>query len=178
MARCKRKAEDGQGKGRSPRTAQFFGRPQRQRESLLKTAHVLTTMRREEISLRRAAREHGVSPKTVQHYAGAALRKTAKGTYKVRARDTMLRPLVLPTSGGLAEVVTRDSRSTSMAAEYSNAVQVFLQTGDDTELQRFRDQVIADADGNRIPLLTDLDELERLGAAGVLSFESLYAKVG
>ena len=27
-----------------------------------------------------------------------------------------------------------------------------------------------------MPLLTDLDELERLGAAGVLSFQSLYAR--
>ncbi len=85
--------------------------------------------------------------------------------------------LVLPTPQGLAEIVTRDSRSATIAGEYWNAVQIFLQTGDDTQLQGFRGQSIIDAEGKLVPLLTDLDELERLGAAGVLSFESLYARV-
>ena len=77
-----------------------------------------------------------------------------------------------------AEIVIRDSASATIAAEHANAVQTFLQTGDDTEFWQFRGQSIIDAGGKRIPLLTDLDELERLGAVGVLSFESLYAKVG
>jgi len=180
MAKRKAKPRTGQGTGaKKPRTvAQYFAKPRRQRESLQKTAHVLSAMRREKVSLRHAAQEQGVSPKTVLRYAGSALRKGPGGTYKVRARDAILRPLVLPTSNGLAEVATRDSRSASIAGEYWNAVQVFLQTGDDLELRPFRGQYILDAEGKRVLLLTDLDELERLGAAGVLSFESLYAKVG
>lgn len=133
-------------------------------------------MRSEKLSLRKAALERGISPKTVLRYAGSSLRKTSRGKYKVRASDTILRPLVIPTSDGLAEIATRDSRSASTVAEYANAVQAFLQTGDDSILQQFRGQRIIDAEGNQVPLLTDLDELERLGAAGVLSFESLYAR--
>ena len=53
---------------------------------------------------------------------------------------------------------------------------LYLETGDDTELARFRGKSIIDAQGNAVPLLTDLDELERLGSAGVLSFQSLYAR--
>jgi lambda repressor-like predicted transcriptional regulator len=177
MPKRKIKRRTGQGTRTAPRTAaQYFARPARQREALLKTAHVLTAMRMEGVSLRSAAREHRVSPATVQRHAGAALRKTPSGTYKARASDKMLRVLVLPRHDGLVEIATRDSRSATMAGEYSNAVQTFLQTGDDTELQHFRGQHITDAEGKSVQLLTDLDELERLGAAGVLSFESLYAR--
>ena len=96
---------------RPPRTAaEYFARPPRQRESLIKSAHVLSAMRAESVSLRKASREHGVSPETVRRYAGAALRKTSRGTYKARANDTILRPLVLPTPDGLTEIVTRNSR--------------------------------------------------------------------
>lgn len=178
MAKRKSKARSGQGKRKAPRTAaQYFSRPTRQRESLAKTAHVLSAMRSEGLSLRKASREVGISSQTVRRHAGAALRKTQSGTYKARASDRMLRVLVLPTPSGLAEIATRDSRVATTVAEYWNAVHLFLQTGDDAELARFRGKHIIDAAGNRVPLLTGLDDLERLGGAGVLSFESLYARV-
>jgi DNA-binding CsgD family transcriptional regulator len=161
-----------------PRTAaQYFVKPPRQRASLVKTAHVVTAMRRDGLSLKEAAREVGIRPETVQRHAGSALRKTKSGKYEARASDNLLRPIVVVAPGGLREVVVRDSASATIAAEHSNAVHAFLQTGDDTELQAFRGQSITDVDGKRIPLLTDLNELERLGAVGVLSFESIYAKV-
>lgn len=178
MAKRKSKTRRGQAKHGAPRTAaQYFSRPTRQRESLAKTAHVLSAMRSEGLSLRKASREVGISSQTVRRHAGAALRKTKSGIYKARASDRMLRVLVLPTPSGLAEIATRDSRVATMVGEYWNAVHVFLQTGNDAELARFRGRSIIDAEGNRVALLTDLDELERLGGAGVLSFESLYARV-
>jgi hypothetical protein len=134
-------------------------------------------MRRDGLSLTEASCDVGIRPETVRRHAGSALRKTKSGKYEARASDSMLRVLVVPALGGPAEIVTRDSRSASIVAEYANAVQTFLQTGDDSELQQFRGEHIIDAEGKRIPLLTDLDELERLGAVGVLSFESLYARV-
>jgi hypothetical protein len=133
-------------------------------------------MRSEGISLNKAAHEQGISPQTVLRHARSALRKNAKGYYRPRGSDTLLRALVIPTPEGLTEIATRDSRSASMIAEYSNAVQLFLQTGDDSQLRKFRGKSVIDANGNRVPLMTDLDELERLGSAGVLSFESLYAR--
>ncbi len=177
MSKRKSKSRNGQGKRKRPRTAaQYFAQPKRKRESLQKTSHVLTAMRTEGVSLHAASREQGVSSKTVQRHAGSALRKTAQGTYKALKSDRLLRVLVIPTPDGLAEIATLDSRAASIVGEYWNAVNLYLATGDDSELARFRGMSTVDADGNAVPLLTDTDELERLGSAGVLSFQSLYAR--
>jgi hypothetical protein len=178
MAKRKTKSKSGQGKRtkKMRSAAQYFAQPQRRQETLKKAAHVLSAMRTEKVSLRQASREQGISPSTVLRHAKAGLRKTSGGTYKARASDKLLRVLVLPTPGGLAEIATLDSRAATLVAEYWNAVTQYLETGDDGELARFRGQSIIDAQGNAVPLLTDLEELERLGSAGVLSFQSLYAK--
>jgi hypothetical protein len=77
---------------------------------------------------------------------------------------------------GLREVATRDSRQASNAGKQSAAVLRYLQTGNASRLGQFKGEYIIDAVGERVPLLTDLEELDELGSAGVLSFESLYAK--
>ena len=178
MAKRKTKPKLGQAKRRKKvrSAAQYFAQPQRRQETLKKAAHVLSAMRTEKVSLRQASLEQGISPSTVLRHAKAGLRKTSGGTYAARKSDRLLRVLVLPTPGGLAEIATVDSRAATIVAEYWNAVTKYLETGDDTELARFRGQSIIDAQGNAAPLLTDTDELERLGSAGVLSFQSLYAK--
>jgi uncharacterized protein YaaR (DUF327 family) len=76
----------------------------------------------------------------------------------------------------LREVALRDSRQASQIAEYANAVQKYLQTGDDSALRKLKRRSITDATGKRVRLLMDLEEIDRLGSAGVLSFESLYAR--
>ena len=53
---------------------------------------------------------------------------------------------------------------------------LYLETGDASRLNKFRGKSIKDADGAQIPFLTDRAELNRLGSAGVLAFESLYAR--
>lgn len=164
MSKRKRKKRIGQGK-RKPRPT-----------TPLKLARVVTAMRAENISLTHAAHEEGISRATVLRHAGKALRKTAKGTYKARKSDRLLRVLILPTPAGLAEIATADSRAATMVAEYWNAVNHYLETGDDAELSQFRGVTVTDAQGNAVPLLTDTDELDRLGAAGILSFQSLYAR--
>jgi len=70
----------------------------------------------------------------------------------------------------------RDSRQASQLAKYWDAVQKYLETGAASALQEFDGKYISGADGEHIALLTNLDELDRLGSAGVLSFESLYAR--
>jgi hypothetical protein len=164
MAKRKTKPRGGQGRRKPRPTTQ------------LKLARVVTTMRTEKVSLTSAAREEGISPATVRRHARSALRKTSRGTYKARASDRLLRVLVMPTPQGLAEIATRDSRSASVVGEYWNAVNHYLETGDEKELSRFRGVTITDAQGNAVPLLTDTAELERLGSAGILSFQSLYAR--
>jgi hypothetical protein len=176
MAKRKRTARKNQVK-RKPKTAgQFFAQSRRRQETAMKATHVLATMRRDKLSLQRAAREEGISPATVLRHAGSALRKSSAGTYKARKSDRLLRVIILPTPDGLAEIATVASRAGTIAGEYWNAVNRYLETGDETDLAAFRGVTIRDAQGNAVPLLTDTAELERLGSAGILSFQSMYAR--
>ena len=84
--------------------------------------------------------------------------------------------MVVLTPDGLQEIALRDSRQASRLAEYWDAVQRYLQRGDDSALRKFRGQHITDAIGGRVTLLTDVAELDIHGNAGNLSFESLYAR--
>jgi hypothetical protein len=133
---------------------------------------------RDGVSLRRAAAEYGIDPRTVERYAGSALRRRKNGRYAAKASDTLLRRLVVPVHGGQVEVVVRGSKVASQIAKRSAAQREFLASGDDTEMRSLAEIPVLDAYGNEVPFLTDLDELERLGAAGVLSFESIYARAG
>jgi hypothetical protein len=164
MAKRKTKRRTGKGK-HMPRAS-----------TQLKLARVATAMRADGLSLTRAAREESISPATVLRHAKGSLRKTSCGTYKARASDRLLRVLVIPTPQGLAEIATRDSRAATIVAQYWIAVNYFLETGDESKLVRFRGVSVTDAEGNAVPLLTDTDELERLGSVGILSFQSLYAR--
>lgn len=163
----------------APRTAkQYFAKSEQFQDRWTRVTHAISKMRGEGVSLRQASREFGLDPRTVTRLARPALRKRANGRYKAKPNDRLLRVLVVPSPEGLREVAIRDSRQASQLAEYANAVQKYLETGDSAALRKFRRKRITDASGNRVPLLTDLAELDRLGSAGVLSFESLYAKAG
>jgi hypothetical protein len=108
---------------------------------------------------------------------GSALRKLKNGRYVAKSHDRLLRVVVVISKHkGLLEVAMRDSRQASKAGKHSAAVQRYLETGDDSALAKLQGKHIIDAQGKRVALLTDLDELDRLGSAGVLSFESLYAR--
>jgi hypothetical protein len=87
-----------------------------------------------------------------------------------------LRVLAVPTDKGTQEMALRSSKQASLLGRYWDAVQRYLQTGDDTALQSFSGKSVTDESGHRFDLISNSGELSRLGNAGVLSFESLYAK--
>jgi hypothetical protein len=153
---------------------QFYAMPDAQQETWNRVVHVIAKMRAEKVSLTHASREFGLDPRVVRTRAGSALRKTKSGRYVAKPSDKLLRVLVIPSPEGLIEVAVRGSETASMIAEYSDAVQKFLRTGDSSRLKKFRRMKILDEKGKRIKLVTDLDILQKLGSAGVLSFESLY----
>ncbi len=104
------------------------------------------------------------------------MRKLRNGRWAAKTHDHLLRVLVIPTREGLQEVGVRDSRQSTLLGEYWNAVERYLSTGEASALRPLRGKYIIDAVGKRVPLLTDLHELDRLGSAGILSFESIYAR--
>jgi hypothetical protein len=105
-----------------------------------------------------------------------ALRKLKNGRWAAKKHDSLLRVLPIPTRNGLREVGTQDSRQSTVIGKYWNAVGRYRDTGDASALREFRGKYIIDGDGKRMRLMTNLHELDRLGSAGVLSFETLYAR--
>jgi hypothetical protein len=160
-----------------PRTAkQFFALSADAQEQWIQVTSVIQKVRREGISVSQAARDFGIDRKKVIELGGSALRKQTNGRYKAKPFDRLLRVLKIP--GGSNEVAAvRDSRTASKLAEYSNAVHQLVDTGDQSQLRKFKRLRLKDAQGKRIKLLTDVQELSRQGSAGVLSFESLYARL-
>ncbi|HEY7405868.1 MAG TPA: hypothetical protein VIB39_20250 [Candidatus Angelobacter sp.] len=118
-------------------------------------------------------RETGQYRPVSRAYESKKARQELSNTLEVENMSVLL----IPTPTGLTEITIRDSRQATQLAEYWNAVQRYLQTGDESELRRFKGKHIKDAKGRSMPLLTDTQELDRLGNAGVLSFESLYVRV-
>ena len=158
-----------------PRTSkQFFALPDAQQDSWQRITHVISKMRSEGTSLTQASHEFGLNPRVVKTRASSALRKTKNGRYVARSSDKLLRVLVIPSPDGLTEVAVRGSEIASKIGEYSAAVQKYLRTGDASRLKKFRRMKLLNEKGERIKLVTDLVELQKLGSAGVLSFESLY----
>jgi hypothetical protein len=76
----------------------------------------------------------------------------------------------------MRNVAVRNSRDASLAGKYWNAVHTWVALGDASALAQFAGVQIVDAKGRRVLLLTDLRTLSRLAGAGVLSFESIYAR--
>jgi hypothetical protein len=144
-----------------------------------RVAHVMTKMRTDGSSLQHASKEFGIDARTVVRLAGSSLRKLRNGRYAAKASDRLLRVVEVLSPEGPRKIAVTGSRQATLVAEHWNAAHRYLETGDDSALQKFlHGQRITDASGAKVPLLTDLEELDRLGSAGVLSFESLYARSG
>lgn len=157
-----------------PTTArQYYAMPERERENWDSVAHVISRMRRG-VSLSKASEEFAIESSSVVELGHPALRKR-NGRYVVTKTDRLLRVINALLVEGKREIATRDSRQASIVGSHWAAVQRYLQTGDDSALLRFKGKKVTDASGKRHLLLTDLKEIDRQAAAGVLSFESMYA---
>ena len=155
---------------------QFLALPERRQDIILALPEAVSLMKTNHITARAASRAVGISQTTFTDMARSALQKLSSGRYKPKPDDDLFRPVIVVSDKGLVEVATRSFHEASIAGKHSAAVQRYLETGDDSGLRRLPRNYIIDAQGNRVELLTDLDELDRLGSAGELSFESLYPR--
>jgi hypothetical protein len=166
----------GSSKYSAPQTAtDFFAMPEKLQQIYLNVLELISRMR-SGMSRRQATRELKLTSRQVGGFGRRAMRKLKNGRYVATAYDHLLRVVLVITPDGLLEVGTVDSREGSRAGRHSAAVHKYLQTGDASALAQFKGKHIIDAAGGRIELLTDLEELEQLGSAGVLSFETIYAR--
>jgi len=161
---------------RAPRsTEEFFAMPESDRDFWSDVGQIATEVRSGG-SLSKVARKYNRNPHKVLRAAPRAFRKLKNGRYAATTIDRILRVLVMPTRKGLREIGVRDSRQASLLGQYWTAVERYRDTGDASALRKFRGKYITDATGKRVRLLTDRRALDQLGSAGVLSFETLYAK--
>ena len=91
MAKIPKRRGGGQSPSQRPRLpkslAQFDQLPRRSRLAIENVAHVVTRMR-EGHSLKSAAAEYGVGPRTVVKLGGSALTKTKGGRYATKSQLT------------------------------------------------------------------------------------------
>ena len=156
--------------------AQYSARPEKFKDTWDRVLSVISKMRTDKVSLAQASRDVGIGPRTVKRWGGSALRKGQGGRYVAKKSDTLLRLMIILTPEGPREITVRGSKQATLLAEYWNALHRYVETGDAARLNAFRGKHITDANGVDVSLLTDFPVLNRLASAGVLSFESLYAR--
>ena len=156
---------------------QFFALPDRDQDISLAFPEAFSLMREKHLSASAAARAAGISRSQLIRGGRSGLKKLKNGRYVAKPNHHLFRPVVVVSSNGPVEVATRNFREASLAGQHSSAVERYIGgMGDDSALRRLPRNYIIDAEGNHVALLTDLDELDRLGNRGELSFETLYVR--
>jgi hypothetical protein len=159
-----------------PRTAkQYSAMSDSAKERWNRVPQAITRMRDHKLTLKQAAKAFGLTTVELRKLAGPALQKK-KGRYVARPTDNLIREAFVPTSKGLKAVILGDSREASRLGRYWDDVREYSYTGDASGLKKPLTKAITDINGKRVRLITNPDEIDRLAHAGVLSFESLYAR--
>ena len=134
------------------------------RERALKA---LAAMRHGE-TLSRAARDNGVTPRTIKRYAGSALVQDRPGR-RIRAKksDRLARYLQIPGPDGARDITVRGSKAASEFASYKADINRLLR-GDRNAMTRWHGKKIAG-----IELVTDPKTLVEQARKEILPY-SLY----
>lgn len=136
----------------------------------------LNRLREEKISLTEAARLNGLTLEEVKEHIRPAIRKV-RGRWRAQPWDRLEREMRFIDRKGLTVVTVRDSRTAKRVGRYFAAVEHYLETGDWSPLKEFRGRTFQSF-GVIYPFITNPTLLKRLGKAGELSFENIYATVG
>src|SRR2546427_8153208 len=131
--------------------------------------HALAYVRRYGVSLSRAARDNGVSLRTIKRYVRAALLQDRPGgRIRTTKSDRLIRYLQIPTPDGPQEIKVKGSKDATELARYLIAIQDFLR-GDRTALAEFRGKKISG-----VELITDGQLLIALAGEEEFHIDNLY----
>jgi len=147
------------------------------REKFLRerSLRVISSMRRDGLSLSEASGKEGISPKTVIRHTGVLTKKGER--YRATKHDRIERKMEINERGRSRHLVVKDSRRASLIGKYQNAVRRSLETGDSSFLKPFIGKRVRDSDGNWHVLETDLDALYEIQERGEdEEFRSIYAE--
>ena len=104
-------------------------------------------------TLPQAANNNDITVKNVIKHTNGF--KKVNGKLVVKRWDRISRPMRVNTDGKDQSVEIRDSRTASVVGRYHNAVKQFLNTGDKTNLIKFRNKKVKDSNGKIHRLETD-----------------------
>jgi hypothetical protein len=125
---------------------------------------VLRSMRKGEW-FKNAVDTVGIKRETAIKHLGKHLTKS-RGYWRVSSTDSIQAAMVFyDRDEGYIPIITRNSRDRSKIGKYLSAVGKALETGDDTELKKFKKMNIVDANGNAHNFETDLDALYEIEEA-------------
>lgn len=127
-------------------------------------------MKREDLSMRDAAREAGTTTTTILKYLPRAVRKAKNGRWTATKSDRYLRMLSLPGPHGPVTVRARGSKEAQFASAYLASLSRWSRTEKPYELAPFHGKKIDDFE-----LVTSSRTLQALRDAGLLQLDSLYA---
>ena len=136
----------------------------------------LGLMRREGVSLSRAARQERIKPGTFRRYAGRALYRSGPGKpWKARSKDQLAASMTVLTSRGPVAVIVRNSRERKLLGQYDAVLRMFRagEDGAEAALKAFERKTVG---GHK--LITDTKLLIQLEEAGQLDFDTLYTSFG
>jgi transposase len=147
------------------------GSSQASKEAERRAIRAVSLMRKG-LSRKKAATRAGTTPRTMQKYARAAIRRR-EGIYHALPADQMRRPMRVLTEQGVTVADLRSSRTASRLSRYWGAVDHYLRTGDLKRLGPFKRKRFR-ASGHLFVFITDPDLLARLAEVGEVRFEDLY----
>lgn len=111
-----------------------------------KSTSVLAKVRRGEGSLTSISREYDTTPETVKRHTGAFKKEGYRWVGK--RYDKIERVMRINENGYEVDITISDSRHASTIGKYHNAIQSFLESGDESYLKPFEGKQIRDSEGN------------------------------
>lgn len=140
------------------------------------TRALLALRRIPELTLAQAAKKAGTTPAAVRRYADGNLERQGRRV-GVKANDSLTARMSIISSNGSIERAVKGSKQRSLIGEHSAAVSNALAVPSRAtlrELRSYRGRSVKLADGTRVELLWDPEDLTRLARLGRLHHGSPY----
>lgn len=121
-----------------------------------------------------AAADARIDLEMVIRNLGNIITTARNGGLTVRKNDNISRGMIIYTDGHPEAIVVGDSEQASTIGQYLNAVQVYLNTGDEAALSAFVGTAIVDENGEEYELETDPEALRTIAEATEEDFPKIY----
>ena len=133
----------------------------RQRVLRTKSLEVLSTLRNSKSSsINAASNQNDIAPSTVMNHTNGF--KKVNGRLVVKKWDVVPRVMLINENRKEKSIEVKNSRTAGVIGKYHNAVKHFLNTGDKTKLNRFKNRRVKDLSGRFHRLETNPSEIIKI----------------